>query len=65
MIEIVHRRICDHCGRFDDYRMKHYFGNEADIPAFPDGWRVIEGKVYCDNHIITIDVKTKKRRGRE
>ena len=61
MIEIVHRRICDECGRFNDETMRYYYGCEPAIPTLPEGWRMIEQKVYCDRHIITVEVKKARK----
>ena len=64
MIKLAYTYICDECKaeKTERYNFDIAAISSAPQPLVPWFWKYINGKLYCDEHDVT--VKVKKRKGK-
>jgi hypothetical protein len=54
-VRVTYRYECDKCFATEVERLLVKHNEEFPHPVKPQGWRMVEDRIYCPKHIITID----------
>jgi hypothetical protein len=61
MINIIHQFECDYCGAIQAEKMNYPSVNLEPIRFYtPKGWSIIDGKLACQLHVVTVKNREEK-----